>query len=174
MKFFFYGTLRMGERNNKLLQNIGAKYVGPATTAEKYVITQHDFWEIPMLLKHQPPGHTPKHISGEVWEVSEEKAHILDRFEGHPYLYKRDSAPIKLDNGEVIITQIYFFNQKALSGMTARFLVWFDSMVQVEIVEEHFGIKFPEVKPYGTKYNVLVNPDLAMLIINFLRLKKEE
>lgn len=89
VRLFVYGTLRAGEPAHAELA--GARALGPATTAPRY--TLHDLSAYPALVEG---GQHP--VRGELWLVAPEALAAIDRYEGHPDLFRR--SPIELANGE--------------------------------------------------------------------------
>jgi gamma-glutamylcyclotransferase (GGCT)/AIG2-like uncharacterized protein YtfP len=99
---FAHGTLRQGGRNNGLIS--GASLVGRASTVEDYAL---------FIIKDKPvlTKRPVMKIKGEVYSVTEEMLTLVDRFQGHPLINKRELAPVKLDEGGSIEAWIYFHIQ---------------------------------------------------------------
>lgn len=74
MKLFVYGTLKRGYGNHRLMH--GAKFLGEAII-EGHVI--HDFGGCPGIR----PAEKKYHVSGELYEITEDMLPRLDRLEGH-------------------------------------------------------------------------------------------
>jgi gamma-glutamylaminecyclotransferase len=85
---FVYGTLRRGGPNHALLA--GARFVGGATTAERYALFVEDF---PYLA----PAPAVHHVRGEVYAVDAATLAEVDRLEGHPTWYERRATRVVLD-----------------------------------------------------------------------------
>lgn len=79
---FVYGTLKRGERANRLLA--GQTYLGPATTAPRYRLV--DLGDHPGMIPDAAAGLS---VTGELWEVSECCLDELDDYEGCPVDYVR-------------------------------------------------------------------------------------
>lgn len=89
-RIFVYGTLLHGEPNHGLLAR--ARLVGPTWTAPLYRFVS--LGGFPALLHG---GKTS--IAGEVYEVDEETLARLDRLEGHPRFYRRETIDLHDDDG---------------------------------------------------------------------------
>lgn len=100
VKLFVYGTLRSKDYNHYLLKD--EKFLGNCITFNRYKL---EFKELPFL--YDEPI---EHIEGELYEISEEKLKILDKFEGHPRLYIRKTIKVLFDN-DVIECYCYFYNK---------------------------------------------------------------
>ena len=101
IKVFVYGTLMRGFSNHYLISS--CKYLGQATTVEKYSMHVGDF---PFVNKSPPQSI----ILGELYEVSEDY-HLeqLDELEGHPNEYIRSDCQIATnETGEIFEAQMYF------------------------------------------------------------------
>lgn len=84
MKYFFYGTLKSGYGNNRLLSS--GKLVGKAVV-DGYKLFNSGF---PVATKEEGAS-----VVGEVWEVADEDTRTqsnLDALEGYPYMYGRDTV----------------------------------------------------------------------------------
>jgi gamma-glutamylcyclotransferase (GGCT)/AIG2-like uncharacterized protein YtfP len=88
---FVYGSLMRGEPNHHVLGS-SAVFLGLARTARRYRLL--DLGPYPALVE----GGTCS-IAGELYEIASSTLRKLDRFEGHPDLYRR--ASIELDGGGV-------------------------------------------------------------------------
>jgi gamma-glutamylcyclotransferase (GGCT)/AIG2-like uncharacterized protein YtfP len=85
---FVYGTLLSGESNHHVLA--GSTPLGPARTAAAFELV-----EFGAYLALVEGG--KRRIEGELYVVDDAFLETLDRFEGHPWLYKR--GRIALDDG---------------------------------------------------------------------------
>ena len=102
MKVFIYGSLKIGFHNNYILHQVGA-------IKRHDVVTREPDFELISLgsfpgLLHKYPGYL---IFGELWDVDDEGITVLDRLEGHPNFYKRETISL-LDINDKVIT--YFIN----------------------------------------------------------------
>jgi gamma-glutamylcyclotransferase (GGCT)/AIG2-like uncharacterized protein YtfP len=99
---FAHGTLRQGCRNSALISE--AISMGRASTVESYALFKMDK---KCVVTRRPE--TP--IVGDVYAVTEEMLAMVDRFEGHPRINKRELVPCKLDDGSPLEAWIYFHIQ---------------------------------------------------------------
>jgi gamma-glutamylcyclotransferase (GGCT)/AIG2-like uncharacterized protein YtfP len=99
---FAHGTLRQGGRNNGLIA--GATLLGRAGTVEDYAL---------FIIKNKPvvTKRPVTKIKGEVYSVTEEMLMLIDRFQGHPRINKRELVPVKLEDGSSVDAWIYFHIQ---------------------------------------------------------------
>ncbi len=79
-RVFVYGTLLSGHRNHRLLE--GAKLVGKARTHPRFTLVS--MGHFPAMVAE---GTTV--VSGEVYEVNDERLKALDHLEGYPDFYDR-------------------------------------------------------------------------------------
>jgi gamma-glutamylcyclotransferase (GGCT)/AIG2-like uncharacterized protein YtfP len=99
---FAHGTLRQGCVNNGLMA--GGALLGAAETSEEYALCLID--EKPVVTKR--PLST---IKGEVYSVSDEMLIVLDRFNTHPRVNKRELVSVKLADGTGVEAWLYFYIQ---------------------------------------------------------------
>jgi gamma-glutamylcyclotransferase (GGCT)/AIG2-like uncharacterized protein YtfP len=90
-----------GESNHPVLGE--ARLVGSARTAPRYRLV--DLGPYPALMEEGCCA-----VSGELYEIDARTLRHLDRFEGHPDLYRR--APVELASGELAIA--YFAGDRML------------------------------------------------------------
>ena len=88
MKVFVYGTLKKGFGNHHLLKD--ASYLGTHITEPKYTMYSMDGF--PAV---SPIGTT--RIIGEVYEITTEILEDLDRLEGYPGWYSRETIITKYE-----------------------------------------------------------------------------
>jgi gamma-glutamylaminecyclotransferase len=89
---FVYGTLKRGGSNSRLMGN--SKYVGSASVAPgKTLFTNGNY---PMMVESAEGNG----VDGEIFEVDERTLASLDRFEGHPNLFKRSQVDINALDGQ--------------------------------------------------------------------------
>jgi gamma-glutamylcyclotransferase (GGCT)/AIG2-like uncharacterized protein YtfP len=97
MRLFVYGTLRYPLFNNWRLDN--DTYIGKYKTKDTYYMVGQISKSFPFVSCHQIfPDTIPTQIMGELYEVSPASLHSLDKLEGHPVCYERQT--VVLDNGE--------------------------------------------------------------------------
>jgi len=84
---FIYGSLKQGESNYCVMQDLDGKYLGPAHTKEKK-------WSVIDLGCY--PGLVPGdfYVDGELFEIENHILEEFDIFESVPVLYKRIEIPI--------------------------------------------------------------------------------
>jgi len=98
MRLFVYGTLRQGGVNHRLI--FGSPHLGPATTAEPYVMVTQKSRSYPYIFKH--PDLYAASVKGEMYEINEETLRRLDILEGHPDHYRRQEIRVKTPKGELL------------------------------------------------------------------------
>ena len=86
-KLFIYGTLKKGQCRNSALE--GQTFLGEVSTEPNYKLYRVSSF----------PGIVPVKdgiaIKGELWEVDARCLAALDRIEGHPKLFKRDTIQLQ-------------------------------------------------------------------------------
>ena len=88
--YFVYGTLKYGCSNWRWCLS-GAEYLGPAVTAEKYVLGDTGFPYMFRDTENLIPEHLLKPVVGDLFKVSDDATvAALDRLEGHPHHYTRE------------------------------------------------------------------------------------
>lgn len=89
---FVYGTLKVGQPNNCILQSAvdksQAKFLGHATTADCWPLIIYSAFNIPFLLDCKGTG---QRVVGDLFEVDESTLQTLDELERHPAWYTRDT-----------------------------------------------------------------------------------
>ena len=100
---FVYGTLLRGQPNHSLLH--GCRRVGDARTAARFELVVFDRY--PALVRE---GTTS--VTGELYAVDSATLAALDRFEGHPSLYRRDR--LELEDGT--FAEAYFLEARRARG----------------------------------------------------------
>ncbi len=85
MRLFVYGSLMRGEPNHRLLDR--ARFLGPATTAPRFELA--DLGPYPALV-----GGGETAVAGELYAVGPQTLARLDRFEHHPFFYRRATIPL--------------------------------------------------------------------------------
>jgi len=110
-RVFVYGTLKTGHGNNSILRRNRATFLGEAMTALPIFRLYGDF--IPYMVPENTRG---VHVKGELWEVNEKCLHELDRLEGHPYMYTRQTIEVLTDEG-VSHAEAYVFLHKPMANL---------------------------------------------------------
>jgi gamma-glutamylaminecyclotransferase len=85
-RVFVYGSLQRGELNHRMLS--GAHFVARVRTAAAF-----DLFDLGAFPAMAPHGRTS--IAGELYEVSDALLERLDKFEGCPTLYQRETIALK-------------------------------------------------------------------------------
>lgn len=97
-----YGTLKVG--NGNFYSLLGAdNYTTSGVTVNKYPMLSNG---IPYV--SSKPSVDGNHISVDIMKVSDEELADLDRLEGHPDWYKRETTEIELSDGSIISAWLYF------------------------------------------------------------------
>lgn len=110
MHCFVYGTLKRGFPNHYLIENKEngqAKFVGNASTVDKYPLVVACTFKIPFLLDKVGEG---RRVIGEVWEVDTKMGATLDELENHPKLYTREEIEVTLEDGKMDKCQVYMLH----------------------------------------------------------------
>lgn len=99
VRLFVYGTLMSGEVSAALLtgrrDGFGARRLGPATTAEPFVLWRVGWY--PAMTPPQPgaAGAAGCAVHGEVFEVERAVLPALDAYEDAPRLYQRRTITLQ-------------------------------------------------------------------------------
>lgn len=109
---FVYGTLKEGERNNKLLKRRGAERLGDAETVEDYVLYHVEGG----LYPYPAAFETPKRyrIKGEVYGV--EDLSEIDRLEPQLVYHERRKVEVEHEEGPVE-AWTYFIEEEELDRL---------------------------------------------------------
>lgn len=99
---FVHGRLRQGKSDHALLAS--GTFVGVGVTASEFAL--YLIQDKAVITKRPAMP-----IKGEVYKVSKEILHVVDRLEGHPYLNKREREQIILQDGQTVEAWIYFHVQ---------------------------------------------------------------
>ena len=102
MFVFIYGTLKRGFSNHEKIKDIST-FVCDVKSKEKHIMIDCGDG-FPYLIKGSGIGFQ---ILGELYEISEDDIHILDEFEGVPFLYSREEIEILIVD-DIVIAQAYF------------------------------------------------------------------
>jgi len=102
MKFFCYGSLKRGQTAHHFLESHNAVFVREAVTTPDYHLYDISWFPGVVLDESMEGG-----VHGEVYEVSSDCLDQMDRYEGAPHLFRRET--ITLEDGEEVIA--YLFNQ---------------------------------------------------------------
>lgn len=106
---FTYGTLKRGLWNNRILQSGRATFVGTGFTARTFVMFDGGFPYVADPADLEPGAAwrlAAGNVWGEVWLVNDATMADMDRLEGVPHHYRRDSEIIMLNNTEAFYGKI--------------------------------------------------------------------
>jgi gamma-glutamylaminecyclotransferase len=109
INLFVYGTLKKGRHNHDYLE--GSEFMCDCHTNKDYTLIVSG---LPFLVKREGQG-----CKGELYRINEDTLRTIDRLEGHPRFYKRETITVyDLETGMPIIAQTYIhpdiFNKKYL------------------------------------------------------------
>ena len=110
-RVFVYGTLKRGFCNHALLDE--AEFIGEATTVEPFgfYLGADDYAPevegIPYLYQHPKVTDEAMSVHGEVWEISPTILRQLDRLEGHPNWYRRESIQVQMNSEDLMEVHAY-------------------------------------------------------------------
>jgi gamma-glutamylaminecyclotransferase len=110
MRLFVYGTLRQGCTNHHLV--FGSPYLGPATTAEPYVMATQKSRSFPYIFKHADFYAVP--VQGEIYEINDEILRRLDILEGHPDHYRRQQVRVVSPKGKMLECEAYVLEDNGM------------------------------------------------------------
>ena len=103
---FFYGTLKWGERNHRLIAD--QQFLGEASTEPRYRV--FDLGPYPGLVRDDAAGLA---VEGELWEVSESRLGELDAFECDADEFVRDVVAVQ---GRTDRVDAYYFTGPIPAG----------------------------------------------------------
>jgi len=102
--YFIYGTLKDNMKNNHILKECRAKFIGDVITKDKYPM--FDLGDgFPYIQDKKGIGYN---ISGELYEIKDSYQKKLDWFEGVPTLYKRGKIEVEGNIGCSTTADCYF------------------------------------------------------------------
>jgi len=108
MKVFVYGTLRQGFHNHRhYMEN--AEFLGFAHTVFGARLYGQS---IVPYLKLADVGV----VYGEIYEIDFNFIPMLDRLEGHPDVYRRESGKFKMLGSWEVVTAFYYYYQHEVTG----------------------------------------------------------
>ena len=107
---FVYGTLKQGFSGHRLLE--GTTFVGKATTVDKYLLTSNRY---PLLSESQQLCR----VRRECYKISEKVLVRLDKYEGVPHYYSRDSIKVEIDDTKEVHDVFTYFCENEL-GLTVH------------------------------------------------------
>ncbi len=104
---FVYGSLKRGFANHGILAAHDPQFVGEGKTDRGFALFGTPSGAYPVVVGPDA-GFPVTRVKGEVWEVSEKCLLRLDRLEGHPNFYKRETVAIALQ-WDTVIAWIYVY-----------------------------------------------------------------
>lgn len=96
VRCFVYGTLRSGQSNYWLLEQLAAQRIGPAHTCEKMSLWLDPASDIPFLTSEPRAV-----VIGELYFIPQDAVSVLDEFEGHPLVYHRSEISVRHDDAPI-------------------------------------------------------------------------
>lgn len=98
MHLFVYGTLKKGEVNHRVIQNL--EYVGDFLTVNKYYYDKTNNLVYKTLSKENENNTDIEYIQikGELYVLPKNALYFIDRFEKHPDYFYRDIAQFVMEN----------------------------------------------------------------------------
>jgi gamma-glutamylcyclotransferase (GGCT)/AIG2-like uncharacterized protein YtfP len=99
---FVHGRLRRGGLNHSIVSSCA--FLGEGRTAQQYALCVMN--NKPLVTKRQSST-----VKGEVYSVDDPTLQVIDRFEGHPHVNKRELVLVQLEDGQAIEAWIYFHMQ---------------------------------------------------------------
>ncbi|CRK99930.1 CLUMA_CG013230, isoform A [Clunio marinus] len=100
LKVFVYGTLKNGQPNYHLLNNIEngfSKFVAIGKTSQKFPLVVGTRYNIPFLINRPGIGN---HVVGEIYSIDEKMFARLDVLEDYPEFYDREIQDIDIEDGK--------------------------------------------------------------------------
>lgn len=97
-----YGTLKSGHGNCRLLES--SSFIGDGWTVDPMRLVVDG---LPFLIRGTECLPGTLNVEVEVYAVDEETLAKVDRLEGHPEFYRRQTVAIELSGGEIIDAEIY-------------------------------------------------------------------
>jgi gamma-glutamylcyclotransferase (GGCT)/AIG2-like uncharacterized protein YtfP len=99
---FAHGQLREGARKQSIMSD--SELIGTAETEAAYAL--FTMGEKAVITKRPVSK-----VKGDIYSVTDDKLTMLDRYEGHPRICKRELVPARLDNGGTLEVWVYFYIQ---------------------------------------------------------------
>ncbi len=124
VRFFVYGTLKSGLRNNYLITENGGRSLGPARlqSCEYVLLNGRGFPFVQPVTPEQfdrlQDAGMDSFIWGELFEAPESVMPILDRLEGYPRMYNRAEVEVftNTGNGNKGKAWMYFMDKPVQEG----------------------------------------------------------
>lgn len=108
---FVYGSLKKGFDNHHVIKN--AKYKCKAKTVSKFPMYEEEFANYPYLIKKRISN--AYNVKGELYEIRrKELLKKLDKFEGAPDYYIRETIKVQTLSGEVKKAYAYFLKENKI------------------------------------------------------------
>lgn len=107
MKIFVYGTLKRWRPNHSLIKH--CTFLGEAYTNKEFTLVEGG---LPYLLRQPGEG-----CLGEMFEIDWKDLIALDRLEGHPNFYRRETIKVyDLDTKAPVEVYAYIYPHKPEKG----------------------------------------------------------
>ncbi|CAI9724073.1 Hypothetical predicted protein [Octopus vulgaris] len=145
-RVFVYGTLKRGQPNHFVLENVThglAKFIGDATTALRYPLVVASQYNIPFLLPFEGKGNF---ISGEVYDVDEKMLKRLDELESHPDTYKREKISV-ISNNNSFMSWCYILQRPQPKLLNLKLLDNYNNNTRAE--EDKYMRRTKDDSPYS-------------------------
>ncbi len=119
-RIFVYGTLKAGFPNHDEML-MGERFLGAYTTVEKFPLVITGPWYSPVIFPEPGRGHC---VTGEVYEVNENKLKGLDKFEyvHLPAGFRRYELDVVSNTGEMLRVEAYMRPRKFIKEIRSRYL----------------------------------------------------
>jgi gamma-glutamylcyclotransferase (GGCT)/AIG2-like uncharacterized protein YtfP len=111
---FVYGTLLSGAANHRLMK--GSECLGKARTKEFYLYFQYAKGTVPYVTNDKGVLNALERykvqVQGEVYKVTSQRhLTMIDKLEGHPFVYQRQKILVEMQSGEERSAYLYFYNK---------------------------------------------------------------
>lgn len=110
---FVYGTLMIGHRNHCLLDHDGASFLGHSATLRPATLVDVHGGAFPALTSVDGG---PCRVVGQIFAVDDQTLIDLDRLEGVPHLYRRETIDVMTSNGKEAQAIAYVWNAEREPG----------------------------------------------------------
>ncbi len=105
-----YGSLRVGEGNEWLNIEAGARYLGQGKTLKDFNLYEHHGKGFPHVSLAHNDSKTP--VTVDVYEVTHgQLTTSYDGLEGYPSFYNRTEVAIEMYNGDLLESWIYHIDE---------------------------------------------------------------
>ena len=108
MLVMVYGSLRSDGGNHGIMEKAQGDFMFPCETVEEYFKGENNFFEYVLKSSKTLNGLEEDTVLGELYIVSDDKMKILDDFEGHPTLFKREPISVEFESTLLNDVEMYF------------------------------------------------------------------